>query len=149
MLPLASPAQLAVGVALCVVALGAFFPQVVDASEVSNRYHHLDHAGQFFLGAMLGLVLGSWPSVSRRLGDHSAIGLATVLLAPTLMMLAMVPRIYEPLEANPLEHASFHLAMALFGLATGLAATRLGLVTGRLMFILSVGMPLMFAAAMT
>ena len=54
MLPLASPAQLAVGVALCVVALGAFFPQVVDASEVSNRYHHLDHAGQFFLGAMLG-----------------------------------------------------------------------------------------------
>ena len=61
----------------------------------------------------------------------------------------MVPRIYEPLEANPLEHASYHLAMAALRLATGLGATRLGLVTGRLMFILSVGMPLMFAAAMT
>jgi hypothetical protein len=38
--------------------------------------------------------------------------------------------------------------MAAFGLVTGLGATRLGLVTGRVMFILSVGMPLMFAAAM-
>jgi hypothetical protein len=38
--------------------------------------------------------------------------------------------------------------MAAFGLATGLGVTRLGRVTGRLMFVLSVGMPLMFAAAM-
>ena len=64
------------------------------------------------------------------------------------MMLVMVPRIYEPLEPHPLEHASYHLAMAGFGVATGLGATRLGLVTGRIMFILSIGMPLMFAAAM-
>ena len=60
--------------AACVVALAAFFPQVVDASEVSIRYHHLDHAGQFFFGAMLGLLLGSLPAVSRRLGDHSSLG---------------------------------------------------------------------------
>jgi hypothetical protein len=39
--------------------------------------------------------------------------------------------------------------MAALGLLTGLGATRLGLVSGRLMFILSIGMPLMFAAAMT
>jgi hypothetical protein len=39
--------------------------------------------------------------------------------------------------------------MAAFGLITGLGATRLGLVTGRLMFALSIGMALMFAAAMT
>jgi hypothetical protein len=38
--------------------------------------------------------------------------------------------------------------MAGCGLATGVGATRLGLVTGRLMFVLSIGMPLMFAAAM-
>ena len=126
----------------------AFFPQIVDASETSNRYHHLDHAGQFFFGAMLGLVLGSLPAISRRLGDHSSIGLAAVLVAPMLMMLVMVPRIYEPLEPHPFEHALYHLAMAAFGLVTGLGATRLGLVTGRFMFILSVGMPLMFAAAM-
>jgi hypothetical protein len=68
---------------------------------VSNRYHHLDHAGQFFLGATLGLLLGSLPTISRRLGDHSTLGLATVLAAPTLMMLMMVPRIYERLSATP------------------------------------------------
>ena len=146
--PLASPAQFGFAVAACVVALASFFPQVIDASEVSNRYHHLDHAGQFFLGATLGLLLGSLPIVSRRLGDHSSLGLATVLTAPMLMMLVMVPRIYEPLEGDPVQHALYHLAMAAFGFATGLGATRLGLVTGRLMFALSVGMPLMFAAAM-
>jgi cytochrome c oxidase subunit 1 len=147
--PLTSPAQLALGVAVCFASLAAFYPQIVDASEASNRYHHLDHAGQFLFGATLGLVLGSLPRISRRLGDHSSPGLAAVILAPTLMMLTMVPRIYEPLENHPVEHALFHVAMALCGLATGLGATRLGLVTGRLMFILSVGMTLMFAAAMT
>jgi hypothetical protein len=146
--PLASHAQLGFGLAACVIALASFFPEIIDASEVSNRYHHLDHAGQFFLGAMLGLLLGSLLPVSRRLGDHSSLGLAIVLVAPMLMMLAMVPRIYEPLEHDPVQHALYHLTMAAFGLATGLGVTRLGRVTGRLMFVLSVGMPLMFAAAM-
>jgi cytochrome c oxidase subunit 1 len=148
-LPLSTSAQLGLGAAACVVALAAFLPQVVEASEVSNRYHHLDHAGQFFAGAIFGLLLGSVPSISRRLGNRSSLGLVAVLAAPTLMMLLMVPRIYEPLEHHPLEHASYHLAMAAFGLITGLGATRLGLVTGRLMFTLSIGMALMFAAAMT
>jgi len=148
-LPLASPAQLGLGAAACVVGLLAFFPQVVNASEVSNRYHHLDHAGQFFLGAMLGLLLGSLPTLSRHLGDRSTIGLTAVIAAPMLMMLVMVPRIYEPLERHPLEHALYHLAMAALGLVTGLGATRLGVVAGRLMFVLSVGMMVMFAAAMT
>jgi hypothetical protein len=147
--PLATPGQLAVGVAVCVASLAAFFPQIVDASEATSRYHHLDHAGQFLLGATLGLVLGSLPRVSRRLGDRSSIGLAAVILAPTVMMLMMVPRVYEPLEHHAFEHALFHVAMAALGLLTGLGATRLGLVSGRLMFILSIGMPLMFAAAMT
>jgi heme/copper-type cytochrome/quinol oxidase subunit 1 len=49
--PLATPGQLAVGVAVCVASLAAFFPQIVDASEATSRYHHLDHAGQFLLGA--------------------------------------------------------------------------------------------------
>jgi cytochrome c oxidase subunit I len=146
--PFASHAQLGFGLAACIVALASFFPEVIDASEVSNRYHHLDHAGQFFLGAMLGLLLGSVPAVSRRLRDHASLGLLTVLAAPMLMMLVMVPRIYEPLERDPFEHALFHLTMAVFGLLTGLGATRLGLVTGRIMFTLSVGMPLMFAAVM-
>jgi len=148
-LPLASPTQLAFGLAASIVGLAAFFPQVVNASEVSNRYHHLDHAGHFFLGAMLGLLLGSVPAISQRLGDHTSIGMIAVLAAPTLMMLLMVPRIYEPLERHSFEHALYHLGMAAFGLLTGLGATRLGLVAGRLMFVLSIGMPIMFAAAMT
>jgi hypothetical protein len=148
-LPLASPAQLGLAAAACVVGLLSFFPQVVDASEVSTRYHHLDHAGQFFLGAMLGLLLGSLPTFSRRFGTRSTIGLTAVIATPMLMMLVMVPRIYEPLERHPLEHALYHLAMAALGLVTGLGATRLGLVAGRLMFVLPVGMMVMFAAAMT
>ena len=98
---------------------------------------------------MVGLLLGSLPTISRWLGNRASLGLAAVLAAPTLMMLLMVPRIYEPLEHHPLQHASYHLAMAAFGMITGLGATRLGLVTGRLMFALSIGMALMFAAAMT
>lgn len=147
--PLAGPAQLGFGGAACVVGLASFFPQIVNASEASTRYHHLDHAGDFFVGAMLGLLLGSLPSVSRRLGDRPALGLAAVFAVPTVMMLLMVPRIYEPLESHPFEHALYHLGMAAFGLLTGLGATRLGLVAGRVMFVLAIGMPIMFAAAMT
>ncbi|HEX7083801.1 MAG TPA: cbb3-type cytochrome c oxidase subunit I [Gaiellaceae bacterium] len=148
-LPLRTPAQIALGVAGVVVALSAFFPQVIDASEASVRYHHLDHAGHFALGVLLGLVLGSLPVVSARLGERPTAGIAAVVVAPTVMMLLMVPRLYEPLERQPAEHALFHLAMAAFGLVTGLGATRLGLVTGRVAAFFSIGMAVMFAAAMT
>jgi cytochrome c oxidase subunit I len=146
--PLANPGQLALGAAGCVVGLSAFFPQVIDASEASIRYHHLDHAGHFFVGVMLGLLLGSLPVISRRLGERPTLGLTAVIAAPTVMMLVMVPRFYEPLERNTFEHALFHLAMATFGLATGLGATRLGRITGRLAAFLAVSMAVMFAAAM-
>jgi len=145
---LATPAQLGLALALCVGSLVAFFPQVVDASETSIRYHHLDHTGQFVLGTLLGLLVGSLPFVSDRLGDRPTLGLATVITAPAVMMLLMVPRFYEPLERHPFEHALYHLAMAAFGLLTGLAASRLTPLGGRLTAFLSVGMLLMFAAAM-
>ena len=112
-LPLASPAQLGLGVALCVVSLVSFFPQVVDASEAGLRYHHLDHAGHYLFGALAGLVLGSLPAVSRRLGDRASAGMAAVLVASMVAMLVMVPRFYEPLESNRAEHAAFHVAIAL------------------------------------
>lgn len=146
--PFASPAQLGFGAALGIVGLAAFFPQIVDASETSIRFHHLDHAGQFFLGVTLGLLAGSLPAVSRWLGHRPTAGLAAVIGAPTLMMLLMVPRFYEPLERHPAEHALYHLAMAAFGVATGLGASRLGRITGRLAAFLTVGMCVMFAAAM-
>jgi len=147
--PLATAAQLAVGVAAAVIGLAAFFPQIVHASEASIEYHHLDHAADFFFGVVVALALGSLPSVSRWLGKRESIGLAAVILAPTVMMLVMVPSIYEPLERHPFEHALYHLAMAAFGFITGLGATRLGRVTGRLAAFLAVGMAVMFAAAMS
>jgi hypothetical protein len=116
---------------------------------VGVRFHHLDHAGQFFFGLMLGLLLGSQPAISRLLGERPTLGLALVVAAPMAMMLLMVPRFYEPLEGNPFEHALYHLAMAAFGLATGVGATRLGLIAGRFAAFLAVAMALMFAAAMT
>jgi hypothetical protein len=65
------------------------------------------------------------------------------------MMLVMVPRVYEPLESDSLQHALFHLAMAGFGLVTGLGASRLTPLGGRLTAFLAVAMVLLFAAAMT
>ena len=144
-LPLASPAQLAAALAAAVVSLAAFFPQVVDASETSIRYTHLDNAGIFFFGAMLGLALGSLPAVSRVLGDHSSLGLAAVVVAPPLMMLTMVPSIYAHFEPHPAVYAYYLVHNAVLGLLTGLGATRLGLVTGRIAIVLSIGMALMFA----
>jgi cytochrome c oxidase subunit I len=146
--PFAGRIQLCFGAAACVVALASFFPQIVTASETSIRYHHLDHAGHFFLGLMVGLMLGSLPAVSGRLGERSSLGLAMVIVAPAAMMLVMVPRFYEPLERHPFEHALYHLAMAAFGLAAGVGASRLGRVGGRLSAFLVVGMVLLFAAAM-
>ena len=146
--PLATPAQLGAGVAACVVALASFFPQVIDASESSTRYHHLDHAAHFTLGLVAGIVIGSIPALSRRLGERPGLGLAAVLAAPAAMMLVMVPRFYEPLEGHPFEHALYHVAMALIGLVTGLGASRLGRIGGRLATFLSIGMVLLFAAAM-
>jgi len=147
--PLGTAAHLGFAVAFAVIAIIAFFPGIVEASETSTRYHHLDHAGQFTLGVLLGLLLGSLPAVSRLLGDHSSWGLTAVIVAPALMMLLMVPRLYEPLESNNLQHALYHLAMAAFGLVTGLGATRLTPLGGRLTAFLAVAMALMFAAAMT
>jgi cytochrome c oxidase subunit 1 len=147
--PLGTAADLGFAVAFAVILVVAFFPGIVEASETSTRYHHLDHAGQFTLGVLLGLLLGSLPAVSRLLGDHASWGLTAVIVAPALMMLLMVPRLYEPLEGNDLDHALFHLAMAAFGLVTALGATRLTPLGGRLTAFLAVAMALMFAAALT
>jgi cytochrome c oxidase subunit 1 len=144
-LPLATPAQLAAGVAAAVVGLASFFPQVVHASETSARYHHLDHAGQFFLGLLIGVTVGSLPAVSRWLGSRFDLGLAAVVAVPALMLLTMVPRFYEPLEAHAADHALYHVGMALLGAVVGLGTTRLGLVAARLAIVLSIGMALMFA----
>lgn len=141
--------QFALGVAVTVSGLLAFFPQVVTASETSTRYHHLDHAAQFFFGAALALTVASLPHVHRRLGEHSSVGLAAVLAGSGAMLFLMVPRLYEPLERHAPYHALYHVLMAVLGVVTGLGASRLGAIAGRVAFVLAVGMTLWFAAAMT
>ena len=43
-----------------------------DASETSTGYHHLDHAGQFLFGALVGAIVGSLPRVAGRLDHRTA-----------------------------------------------------------------------------
>jgi cytochrome c oxidase subunit 1 len=147
--PLRTRRQLMAGAVVVLAALVAFLPRVIDAADTSTRWHHLDHAAQFFLGAALGLVLASLPRIHRRLGEHPHLGLAAVLAASTAMLLLMVPRLYEPLEPHPVYHALFHIGMAGLGFVSGLGASRLGPIAGRVAFVLSVAMTLWFAAAMT
>jgi cytochrome c oxidase subunit 1 len=145
--PLATPAQLAAGVAAAVALVFSFLPPVTRAAETNTQYHHLQHAAEFLLGVLIGLVIMSLPAISRHVGPRAAdLGIAAVVGAPVAMMLIMLPRIYEPLEGHALEHASFHLGMAAFGLVAGLGAGALGRVTGRLAVVLAVGMAVMYAA---
>ena len=134
-------------VAVAVACVFSFLPPIVRASEGSTGYHHLLHAGEFLLGAAVGLIVASLPSVHARLGRRSAdLGLAATILAPALMMLAMLPAVYEPLDDRPALHFLYHVGIAVLGALAGLGAGALGRVTGRIAFVLAVGMAVMFAA---
>jgi hypothetical protein len=144
---LATPAQLAAALAIAVVALFSFLPPIVDAAEASTRYHHLLHAGQFLLGAALGVLVASLPAVFARLRTHAAdLGIAAVVAAPAGMMLAMTPSIYEPLDGRPALHFLYHVGIAALGVVTGLGAGALGRVTGRVALVLAVSMAVLYAA---
>jgi len=145
-LPLATPAQLGVGLAAAVVSVAAFLPPVVNASENSTRYTHLDNAGIFFFGLAVGVTVGCLPAVSRLLGSHFMLGLAAVVVLPAAMLLTMVPGVYAHLEPYPVEWGYYLAHNVALGLLVGLGSTRLGLVAGRLAIFLSVGMMLLFAA---
>jgi hypothetical protein len=144
---LANPVELAGALAVAVASLFFFLPPVVHATEDSTRYHHLVHAGQFLLGAAVGVLIASLPSVFRRLGSPGAdLGILAVVAVPAAMMLAMVPGVYEPLDDRPGLHLLYHLGIAALGLVVGLGAGALGRVTGRLAVVLAVGMAVMYAA---
>lgn len=147
--PLRTGRQLLIAGLVTAAGIASFLPPVIDAADKGTRLHHFDHAGQFFFGAALGLVLASLPRLHRRLGEHPSLGLAAVLAASTAMLLLMVPRLYEPLEPHPVYHALFHIGMAALGLVAGLGATRLGPIAGRVGFVLAVAMTFWFSAAMT
>jgi cytochrome c oxidase subunit 1 len=148
--PLATGAQVGLALAAGVVAVVAFSPQLTDAVLDSVRYHHLQHAGNIFFGVMIGLVLGSLPGVSERLGARwSGVSLALVILAPALAMLLMIPTAYDRLTESEALHVVYHVGIAVLGILTGLGACGLGRVVGRLTVVLAVGMALMYAAGVT
>jgi hypothetical protein len=148
--PLGSPGQLAVGVAAATVALITLLPPVVDASEVNAQFHHLAHAGDFFLGAAFALAIACTPPLFERVrGWPFSVAAAVVILAPATMLLAMTPTLYDGLADSAFGHAVYHQGIVLVGVLTGLAAAAIGGVSGRLAFALSVGMATMYAAGVT
>lgn len=143
----AGPAQLAVAVAAAVISLAAFLPSVVDAAEVSTGYHHLDHAGQFLFGGLVGAIVASLPRVARRFDRRTAdLGIAVVIAAPAGMMLAMLPSVYGGVEGGTATHLLYHVGIAALGVVAGLGAGALGKVAGRFALFLAVAMAVMYAA---
>jgi len=136
-------------VAIGVAALFVFYPPVGEASEASVKFHHLAHAVQFFAGAMLGAAIGSAPGVLRRFPGRLNGGLAVALIAPVVMLLVMIPLVYDDLVDSDFLHAAFHLAMLVLGLATGLGSALLGRIAGWTVLLTSVGMALLFAPGVT
>jgi cytochrome c oxidase subunit 1 len=147
---LASVRQRQAALVLAGLAVLNFLPFAGNAGEDDVRLHHLVHAGQFLCGLLLGLVVASTPALVRRLRlDLPGAALTGVIAAPALMMLAMVPAMYEPLEDSAALHAAYHVGIGLLGVVTGLGAGRLGAVAGRLLAVLAVGMGLLYAAGVT
>ncbi len=146
---LSSGFQFAAVCAATVVFIGAYAPPITDAVESNVRYHHLQHGAMYLVGLLVGVAFASLPSVFARIRSHPNLGITLVIAGPVVMMLGMVPSIYESLESNAGLHLLYHVGMAALGVVTGLAAGTLGLVTGRLVFVLSIGMALMYAAGVT
>jgi cytochrome c oxidase subunit 1 len=145
--PLTSAWQLGAAVAAATASVFVLSAPVSEASEASAQFHHLAHAVQFFMGAALGAAVASTPWVFTALAPRLRwLPLAAVILAPVVMLLVMVPSVYEPLEDNDALHALYHGGVIALGAIAGFGAAMLGRVTGRLLLVLSVGMTLMYAA---
>ncbi len=145
-----TPFGIATAVGMAVAASFVFLPPVSDASTVTVGFHHLAHAVQFFIGAMLAAAVGSSPSLIKRIAPRfTNFGFLLVVLVPALMMLFMIPAIYSDLETNDFLHASYHFVVLILGFVTGLGACALGRVAGWTVLLSGVGMALMFAAGVT
>ncbi len=147
--PVAGGREVALAAAAAVVALVVFFPAVTDAVLDNVRLHHLQHAGQFLFGALLGLALTAFPAVHQRLSSLADAAIVVVVATPAGMLLAMLPAVYGSLETDEGLHVLYHLGVAALGLVTGLACGALGRTAGRLAAVLSLGMAVMYAAGVT
>jgi hypothetical protein len=144
----ASGFGLALTAAVGTVAFVSLFPPVVAAAETSVRWHHLVHAGMIASGAVLAFAAASassaWARIAPRYADA---GIAGVVVAPLVAMLAMTPRFYDTVEDEPLLHLGYHLVFFFgLGVVTGLAASTLGRVPAWTLLVLSCGMGVLYAA---
>jgi cytochrome c oxidase subunit 1 len=144
------PLGMLTAVAVAVTSIFTLLPEIVEASEVNAQYHHLAHAVEFLMGLALGMAMFSTPALFERFAPRwSTFGLFAVILIPAAMLLAMIPDVYESLEANESAHALYHGGLIALGLITGMGAALQGRVVGRILLVLSVGMMLMYAAGVS
>jgi cytochrome c oxidase subunit 1 len=144
------PLGMLIAVAVAVASIFTLLPEIVEASEASDQYHHLAHAVEFLMGMALGMAMFSAPALFERFAPRwSGVGLAAVIAIPALMLLAMIPDVYESLESNERAHALYHGGLICLGLITGMGAALQGRVVGRILLVLSVGMMLMYAAGVS
>ncbi|MCO5316577.1 MAG: cbb3-type cytochrome c oxidase subunit I [Solirubrobacterales bacterium] len=140
---------LVITIAAGVAALFVFYPPLTEASENSIKLHHLVHAIQFLAGAMFGAAIGSATNVMRRFPGGAYAGLIIALIAPVIMLLLMIPMVYQDLVSNDLLHGAYHLVMIALGAITGIASAQLGRYAGWTVLLTSVGMALLFAPGVT
>ena len=144
--PVATNLGFAVLSGLVVISAIALLPPAVDLSTDSSAAHHLAHSAQFLLGGLVTLGLGSRRVLERPIPAGAPWwAWVVVVAAPALMLLAMTPAIYGPLEDHSLLHLLYHWGIVGLGLATGWAAVRFGQVSGTAIFTLSVLMGAVFA----
>ncbi|HEX6228170.1 MAG TPA: cbb3-type cytochrome c oxidase subunit I [Solirubrobacterales bacterium] len=144
------PLGMLIAVAVAVASIFTLLPEIVEASEANDQYHHLAHAVEFLMGLVLGMAMFSTPELFGRLAPRwSSLGLAAVIIIPAAMLLAMIPGVYEGLESSDSAHALYHGGLICLGLITGMGAALQGRVTGRILLVLSVGMMLMYAGGVS
>lgn len=144
--PITTNAGFAVCAGLAVVCLLSLLPGVNGLTERSTEAHHLAHTGQYMLGGLVALGLGSRQALKRPVpAGGTWWALVLVIAAPAAMLLIMTPAIYKPLEGDEPVHMLFHWGIIVLGLVTGWASVRFGRFAGTAIFVLSVCMSAAFA----
>jgi len=146
---LANPRQIGTAVAIWVICAFVVLPPIETASEASVQFHHLAHAvivlGASMFGAAVVSTYAVWRPLPRRWLN---VAFAIVIVAPALMLLAMVPGVYAGLDQDT-AHAAYHVGLMALAVLTGMSAALLGRATGKYMIALTVAMMLMYAGGVT
>lgn len=142
------PRQVHVGIAIAAatVSLLALAPPVFSAVGKNVQWHHVQHAALLFLGGMVALIAVSRGHYQERLGQRGiGWGYFLAIVAPVVAMLAMTPKLYEPLEGSGILHFGYHLIFIALGGLTGWGAARLGRVPAVMVVLVTTLMAAIYA----